>query len=73
MANASRKHFGPAAHGKSAGVGAMNDLPKDKIGENDVLSNRDKKMHSDQRGYDGKATQIDQLNDNPLNRSDGKI
>jgi hypothetical protein len=73
MANANKKHFGVGAHGKSAGVGAMTELPKDKIGENDVMSNRDKKRHSDERGYDGKATQIDQLNDNALNQSDGKI
>jgi len=73
MAKASRKHFGIGARGKAAGVGAMAEVSKDKVGENNVLSNRDKKLHSHERGYDAKASQIDQLNDNPVNHSDGKV
>jgi hypothetical protein len=54
MANASKKHFGPGSQGKGAGVGGLTDVPKQKIGENMVLSNRDKKLHSADRGQDSK-------------------
>lgn len=73
MANASKTHFGSGAHGKSAGVGAMTDMPKDKLGENATLSNRDKSRHSGERGYDSKGVQIDQMNDAASNKSDGRI
>lgn len=68
MAHASRKHVGPAAQGKGAGVGGMTDIPKDKIGENQVLSNRDKKLHSSDRGQDSKEIQNEQLQDTATNR-----
>ena len=35
------KHFGPGLRGKGAGTGALTDLPKEKIGDNMILSNRD--------------------------------
>jgi hypothetical protein len=57
-------------HGKGDGTGAMTDVPKDKIGDNMVLSNRDKKQHSDIRGMDGKAIQTDQYQDHSANRLD---
>ncbi|CAO3436089.1 hypothetical protein [Azospirillum doebereinerae] len=68
MANASKKHIGPAAHGKGTGVGATTDVPEGMIGENAVLSNRDKSRHSDERGLDGKAVQTEQLRDHAANR-----
>ena len=68
MANASRKHFGPGAHGKSSGTGATTDIDKEKIGENMVLSNRDKSRHSDERGLDGKEIQTEQFQDHADNR-----
>jgi hypothetical protein len=68
MANASKKHFGAGNLGKGDGSGAMTDLPKDKIEENMVLSNRDKKLHSDARGQDSKGLQSEQLQDHAANR-----
>ena len=41
---------------------------KEKIGENQVLSNRDKKQHSDERGQDSREIQNEQLQDNAGNR-----
>jgi hypothetical protein len=72
MANASRKHMGPGAQGKGAGVGAMTDenSVKDQVGENDVLSNRDKSRHSDERGLDAKSVQTEQLQDHSANPLD---
>lgn len=63
MANASKKHMGPGAQGKGDGSGAMTDVPKEMIPENMVLSNHDKKLHSDQRGLDSRAVQNEQLQD----------
>jgi hypothetical protein len=68
MAHASRKKIGPGTQGKGAGVGALTDTPRDKIGENQVLSNRDKKLHSDERGQDSQEIQNEQLQDNVANR-----
>ena len=68
MAHASKKHIGAGTQGKGAGIGALADIPKEKIGENDVLSNRDKKQHSDDRGQDSKDIQNEQLQDNAANR-----
>ena len=68
MANASRNRIGPGAQGKSSGAGASTDIEKDKIAENMILSNRDKKQHSDQRGADSKEIQSEQLQDHPANR-----
>jgi hypothetical protein len=68
MAHASKKHLGAGAQGKGAGVGASTDIPTGKIGENQVLSNRDKKQHSDDRGQDSRDIQNEQLQDNVANR-----
>ncbi len=70
MANASKKHFGAGSQGKHAGTGAMVDVPKEMIGENQVLSNRDKKQHTDQRGNDSKGVQIDEMQDTATNHVD---
>jgi hypothetical protein len=68
MAHASRKRVGAGTQGKASGTGALVDLPKDMVGENQVLSNRDKKQHSADRGQDSRAVQNDQLQDNVGNR-----
>jgi hypothetical protein len=69
MAHASRKHFGPGTQGKGDGTGAMTDINPEDIPENTVLSNRDKAQHSDQRGLDSKAVQMEQLRDNAVSRT----
>lgn len=68
MAHASKKHMGSGTAGKGAGTGGMSDLAKGKIGENMVLSNRDKSRHSRDRGLDSKKNQTDQLHDHAANR-----
>lgn len=72
MANASKKHIGPGAQGKGDGSGAMSDEAevKDLIGENDILSNRDKSRHGDERGLDSKTVQTEQLQDHAGNHLD---
>ena len=69
MAHASKTHMGPAASGKGSGTGAMTDdtILEGKLEENMVLSNRDKSLHSDQRGLDGKAVQTEQFQDHSAN------
>jgi hypothetical protein len=66
----SKTHFRSGMQGKGDGSGAMTDVPKEKIGDNMVLSNRDKAQHSDIRGMDGKAIQTDQYQDHSANRLD---
>jgi hypothetical protein len=68
MANASKKHFGAGAQGKSAGTGAMTDLPENLVEENMVLSNRDKANHPLERGLDSKQIQTEQFQDHAENR-----
>jgi hypothetical protein len=68
MANADKKHFGKATQGKGSGGGAMTSLPKDALGENMVLSNRDKSRHSRERGLDGKEIQTEQYQDHANGR-----
>jgi hypothetical protein len=67
MANASSKHIGAGAQGKSSGTGAMTDIDKDIIPENMVLSNRDKAQHSRERGLDSKTVQTEQFHDHEAN------
>lgn len=68
MANASRKHMGPGSHGKGDGSGANTELPRDMVGENDILSNRDKAQHNENRSLDGKQVRNDQRQDHAANR-----
>ncbi|MEE9986650.1 hypothetical protein [Agrobacterium pusense] len=68
MAHADRKHFGKGTQGKGAGAGAMTELDKGSIEENQILSNRDKKQHSKERGLDGAAIKTDQEQDHAANR-----
>ena len=53
MATGGKKHMGRGSQGKGSGTGANTTLDKDMVGENEVLSNRDKKQHTEQRGLDG--------------------
>jgi len=67
MSNASKKHIGAGAHGKGDGTGGLtNEAP---VPDNMVLSNRDKKQHSDDRGQDSKWIQSEQLRDHELNQN----
>ena len=68
MVAAGKKHVGPGAQGKGALAGTETEIPKDKIQENMVLSNRDKSQHPRDRGLDSKAVQTDQLQDHSGNR-----
>ena len=68
MANASKKHMGAGSQGKGDGTGANTEISKDQIPENAVLSNRDKALHSRERGLDSKQIQNEQFQDQPANR-----
>ncbi|MGZ2384658.1 hypothetical protein [Rhizobium leguminosarum] len=68
MAHSDKKHFNKGTQGKGAGAGAMTDLDEDTVGENEVLSNRDKKQHSNERGQDGNAVKTEQQQDHSANR-----
>jgi hypothetical protein len=56
---------------KGGGSGGMTDLQDDLVGENDVLSNRDKAEASGDRGQDGKWVQTEQLEDHAANKGRG--
>lgn len=68
MAHADKKHIGPGAQGKKTGGGAMTDLDDEMLGENEVLSNRDRSRHPDQRGLDSKHVQTEQYQDHSANK-----
>ena len=68
MANATRKKLGAGLHHKGSGSGAMTEVPGDKIGENEILSNRDKSQRSDSRGLDGREIQNEQMQDQVHNQ-----
>ncbi len=63
MAKASKRHIGPGAHGKGSGAGGTTEIDKDVLGDNMVLSNRDKSRHPAGRGLDGKDVQNEQWQD----------
>ena len=60
--------MGRGAQGKGDGSGAMTTLPDGLVGENMILSNRDKSQHSSARGLDSKAIQTEQHQDHAANR-----
>jgi hypothetical protein len=68
MAHGDKKHFGKGSQGKGTGSGAMTELDKEAVGENEVLSNRDKKQHSKERGQDGNAIKTEQGQDHAADR-----
>jgi hypothetical protein len=68
MAHAGKKHIGRGAQGKGDASGARSTLDDNRVGENDVLSNRDKAQHSKERGLDGKNVKTEQYQDHAANR-----
>src|SRR3954454_10775936 len=74
MAREDGKHLGPATkgQGKGTGTGGMTDLQDELVGENTVLSNRDKAQHSRDRGQDTKWVQTEQLEDHDSNKGRGQ-
>jgi hypothetical protein len=68
MAKGDRKHFGRGARGKKTGTGAMTEMPVDALGDNEVLSNRDKAQHPRERGQDSKWLETEQHRDHAGNR-----
>lgn len=68
MTKEGKKGVGPATRTKGSGSGAMTDLPKGMLGENEVLSNRDKASRSAARGQDGKRIQTDQYQSHAHNK-----
>ncbi|TIU89549.1 MAG: hypothetical protein E5V74_15015 [Mesorhizobium sp.] len=68
MATGGKKHMGRGSQGKGSATGAKTTLAKDMVGENEVLSNRDKKQHTEQRGLDGNRIKSDQYQDHAANR-----
>ena len=60
-----------AGKGKGSGEGGRTDLQDGLVGENMVLSNRDKAMHSRERGQDSKWVETEQLQDHADNRGRG--
>ncbi|PST22094.1 hypothetical protein C7U60_12695 [Mesorhizobium plurifarium] len=72
MAHASKKNLGKPDKGKGDGSGAQTDLKEGVLGENDVLSNRDKAQHSGSRGLDERAVRNEQYQDHAANRRPAK-
>ena len=70
MANASKKKIGVGSQGKLDGTGAMTVLSDGVLPENMVLSNRDKALHSGERGLDSRQVQTDQFHDHVGARRD---
>lgn len=72
MANASSKKFGAGQQdqGKGNGTGGMSPDVPDQLPDNEILSNRDKSRHSDQRGLDSRHVETEQLHDHVANRDD---
>ncbi len=68
MASGGKKHIGRGSQGKGSGTGAATNFPKAMVCENDMLSNRDKKQHTEQRGLDGNRTKSDQYQDHAADR-----
>jgi hypothetical protein len=63
MANADKKHHGPGVQGKGDGTGGMTNADATEIPANSVLSNRDKSLHSQERGLDSAHVQTQQYKD----------
>ena len=68
MANAGKAHMSPDGQGKGSGSGAATEIDKDKMGDNMVLSNRDKAQHTGERGLDNKQIEADQYQDDDSNK-----
>jgi hypothetical protein len=72
MANANHRKLGEGVHHKRSGAGAMTEVPGNKIGDNEVLSNRDKSRRPDSQGLDGREIQNEQLQDQVHNQQSGE-
>jgi|SRR3954447_5282066 len=70
MASASKKKIGVGSQGKLDGSGAMTVLAEGILPENMVLSNRDKSLHSGERGLDSRQVQTEQFHDHVGARRD---
>ncbi len=68
MAHAGKKHFSRGSKGKGDASGAATTLEEGKVGENAVLSNRDKAQHSRERGLESRGVQTEQYRDHVSNR-----
>ena len=68
MAHAGKKQFSRGSNGKGDASGAATTLEEGKVGENAVLSNRDKAQHSRERGLDSRDVQTEQYRDHVSNR-----
>ena len=60
MVKEGKKGVGPGARTKGSGSGGMTEIRDGMLGDNDILSNRDKASHSEARGQDGKRIRSDQ-------------
>ncbi|WP_315803774.1 hypothetical protein [Bradyrhizobium sp. SZCCHNS3002] len=61
----------PRIKAKGDGSGAMTDLQEDPVGENMVLSNRDKTENSRECGQDGRCVETEQYQDHNDNKGRG--
>ncbi|MGJ4914797.1 hypothetical protein ACQR10_07625 [Bradyrhizobium sp. HKCCYLRH2060] len=61
----------PRIKAKGDGSGAMTDLQEDPVGENMVLSNRDKTESSRECGQDGRCVETEQYQDHNDNKGRG--
>jgi hypothetical protein len=68
MSKSTARRQGATSKGKGAGVGSLTNLRRRLVGENQVLSNRDKSRHSRTRGQDSKWVETEQLQDHQDNR-----
>jgi hypothetical protein len=57
------------SQGKKTGAGGMSNINTDQVGDNAVLSNRDKAQRTDGRGQDSKWIESEQLRDHAGNRT----
>nr|WP_152095329.1 hypothetical protein [Rhizobium dioscoreae] len=68
MAHAGKKQFSRGSKGRGDASGAATTLEEGKVGENAVLSNREKAQHSRERGLDSRDVQTEQYHDHVSNR-----
>lgn len=67
----SHKTMGVGAQGKGSGTGAMTELQDEMVRKEQILSNRAKSQHGEERGLDSKGVQVDEYQDTATNRRPG--